>query len=157
METTQMLVPSDVQLLASPPGGWVLTRTLVPSGNHEPISQSTQAFLSSSGCGTVRVSPLSMSLICIPSLSVYARYLPSGEIVPVFTVFSMELVVSCRSFNSNGGFLAADWRLANQRAALTTSSTTTVAAAISHHRARCCGAISRFKPSKFVRISEAGG
>src|SRR6266446_1984202 len=155
METIQMLVPSDFQLLASPPGGCVLTRNLVPSGNHEPISQSTQAFLSSSACGTVRVSPLSMSLMCIPSLSVYARYLPSGEIVPVFTVLSRELLVSCLSFNSNGGFLAADWRLAYQRATPAMNSRTTTAAAISRHRAGCFGSISRFKTSRSVRISEA--
>ena len=76
------------------------------SGNHGAllalavISQLTFLPLSASGSGTARVSPVSMFLMYIPFMSVYARYLPSGEIAPLVTRLSVELLVSCRSFRS---------------------------------------------------------
>src|SRR5437870_12734045 len=101
-ETSQIVVVRDDQPLGPSNAGWELTRNLLLSGNQavEIISQSTSSFLSPCGSGTAWTSPVSRSLICIPLKSVYARYFPSGEIAPVFTRISEELVVSCRSLRS---------------------------------------------------------
>src|SRR5262249_50804868 len=45
-------------------------------------------------------SPVRITFRKIPALSAYARYLPSGEIAALVTLFSNELAVSLRSMTS---------------------------------------------------------
>src|SRR5215467_10186108 len=99
-DTDQTLDVSELHSFHSSVAGYALTRNLALSGNQPVIPHFTCWPFSSSGSATVRVSPVSRSLSCIPRVSLYARYLPSGEIAPPITGFSLEFVVSCRNFIS---------------------------------------------------------
>src|SRR6266699_6577322 len=94
-----------------------------------------------------------MSLMYIPVVSADARYLPSGEIAPLVTRLSMELVVSCRSFRS-GTAEAGVGRLASQKIALATNNTAAAIAIFLQRVPRSVGSRSRFKLSKSARISD---
>src|SRR5260370_39157780 len=79
------------------------------------MSQTTSSLLRASGGGTARVSPVARSSRCMPLVSLNAKYLPSGEIAPLFTGLSEELMVSCRSFRSGRGGYVGERCLAYHR------------------------------------------
>src|SRR5713226_353589 len=98
-----------------------------------------------------------MSLTCTPSLSGYARYFPSGEMLPPSTQFSLELLVSCRYLISGRAAEDCGWRLANHKAALTTIPTATMPTATPRHQERgpALGSIGCARAARSECISDA--
>src|SRR5579859_456455 len=150
----QTLLVCDDHSLPFSSTGCALAINRVLSGNQEAwrISQFTPAPLGKSGGGTVRTSPVSTIWICIPLVSLNARYFPSGEIAPPCTGFSGELKVSCRSFSSG--------RAARGRFLIHTTVETTrmakIPAAAPNQRSVCgFGRRSCLKLSKSARNSAA--
>src|SRR5208337_5120519 len=84
-ETTQALERTPTSILS--------TTNLVPSGNHPLGHQLSGYGPSPSGRGTLVVSPVRTTFKCSPIRSPYARYFPSGDMTPLVSVFSRELVV----------------------------------------------------------------
>src|SRR5215831_13700891 len=69
-------------------------RILVPSRDHEKRAQRKQKF---GGTESVRVSPVSIRRMRIAVESLYATYLPSGEMAANTTGSSIGFVVICLS------------------------------------------------------------
>src|SRR5208282_6478950 len=92
---------------------------------------------------------------CIPCLSTYARYLPLGEIDPLVTGFSEELIVSCRNLMSGAVWADGGWRFASHKNAVTINSAKTRAEAGIHLRAGFPRSISTFKVARSARVPVA--
>jgi len=90
----------------------------------------------------------------MPLVSLNAKYLPSGEIAPLFTGLSEELMVSCRSFRSGRGGYVGEPCLAYHRNADPISK---IEAAHRAHGVRLDRLVSVTKPITFAEVASSTG